>query len=121
MSVPLASAGVSTGLTAGAPAVPVASFSVSITSLPASVKHGANATLLALTAPGGTCSASVRYASGTISTAAGLTPKPVAASTGDVSWTWKVGTSTRPGRSLATVSCRLGTDTATATQNFEVT
>lgn len=114
---PLASAGVSTGV----PAVRVGYFSVSITSLPASVKHGANATLLALTAPGGTCSASVRYFSGTVSTAAGLTPKPVAASTGGVSWTWKVGTSTRPGTSLATVSCRLGTDTATTTQNFEVT
>ena len=118
---PLASAGVSTGLTAGAPAVPVASFSVSITSLAASVKHGANVTLVALTAPGATCGASVRYASGTVSTAAGLKPQPVVGSTGSVSWTWKVGTSTKPGMSTATVSCRMGTATATAARTFEVT
>ena len=106
---------------AGAPAPPVASLSVSITSLPASVSHGANATLVALTAAGATCSASVRYASGTVSTAVGLKPQPVAGSSGGVSWTWKVGTSTNPGTSTATVSCHLGTDTATATQSFEVT
>ena len=116
-SVALASAAASTG----APAVPVGYLSVSITSLPASVSQGANATLAAITSPGAKCGASVRYFSGTISTAAGLTPQPVAASTGGVSWTWKVGTSTKPGTSLATVSCRLGTDTATVTQSFEVT
>ncbi len=116
-SAPLASAGVS----AGAPAVPVASLSVSITSLPASVSHGANATLAAITSAGATCSASVRYFSGTVSTAVGLKPQPVAGTNGDVSWTWKVGTSTTPGTSSATVSCWLGTDTATATQSFEVT
>ena len=109
---------------AGAPAAPpapVATLSVSITSLPASVSPGVNATLVAITAPGATCSTSVRYASGTISTAAGLKPQPVAGSSGGVSWTWKVGTSTKPGTSTATVSCRLGTDTATAAQSFEVT
>ena len=109
MSAPLASASV--------PAVRVGYLSVSITNLAASVRHGANPTLVAITSPGATCSASVRYASGTISTAAGLTPQPVAASTGGVSWTWKVGTNTKPGTSLATVSCRLGTDT----QSFLVT
>ncbi len=106
---------------AGGPAVPVASLSVSITSLPASVKRGANPTLAALTSPGVTCSASVRYASGTVSTAAGLKPQPVSGTNGSVLWTWKVGTNTRPGTSLATVSCRLGTATATATQSFAVT
>jgi len=113
MSAPLASAGV--------PAVRVGYLSVSITNLAASVKHGANATLDVLTAPGATCGASVRYVSGTVSTAAGWKPQPVVGSTGSVSWTWKVGTSTRPGTSLATVSCRMGTATATATQSFAVT
>jgi hypothetical protein len=106
---------------AGAPPAPVASLSVSIANLPASVSPGVNATLAALTAPGATCSASVRYASGTVSAAVGLKPQPVAGSSGGVSWTWKVGTSTKPGTSTATVSCRLGTDTATAAQTFEVT
>jgi hypothetical protein len=124
-SAPLASAAVTAATaapaSAGAPAPPVASLSVSITSLPASVSHGANATLVALTAAGATCSASVRYASGTVSAAVGLQPQPVAGSSGGVSWTWKVGTSTKPGPSTATVSCRLGTDTATAAQTFAVT
>jgi hypothetical protein len=105
---------------AAAPAVP-SSLSVRITSLAASVSPGVNAALRAITSPGATCSASIRYASGTVSTAAGLQPQPVAGSSGDVSWTWKVGTSTKPGTSTATVNCRLGTETATAAQSFDVT
>src|ERR1035437_5055389 len=57
---------------------PPASLYVSITALPASVAHGANATLGALPSPGATCSASVTYASGTVSSAAGLQTHPVA-------------------------------------------
>jgi hypothetical protein len=104
-----------------APPAPPATLSVSITSLPASVSPGVNATLVAITAPGATCSAGVRYASGTVSTAAGLKPQPVAGPSGGVTWTWKVGTSTHPGTSTATVSCRLGADSATVAQSFEVT
>jgi hypothetical protein len=103
------------------PPPPAGTFSVRIASLPASVGHGANATLVAVTASGATCSASVTYASGTVSTAAGLQPQPVANSSGEVSWTWKVGTSTKPGTSTATVACRLGGESATATQQFQVT
>ena len=104
-----------------APPPPAGTFSVRIASLPASVGHGANATLVAVTAAGATCSASVTYASGTVSTAAGLQPQPVANSSGEVSWTWKVGTTTGPGTSTATVACRLGGESATATQQFQVT
>jgi len=100
---------------------PVTSLSVHITSLPASVGHGANATLVALTSPGATCSASVTYASGTVSTAAGLQTQPVAGSSGSVSWTWKVGSSTKPGTSTATVNCSLGGASASSSQTFEVT
>ena len=100
---------------------PVASLSVHITSLPASVSHGANATLVAVTSPGATCSASVTYASGTVSTAAGLQTQPVAGSSGSVSWTWKVGSSTKPGTSTATVTCSLGGASASSSQTFEVT
>lgn len=101
-------------------APPVATLSVSIAGLPASVKPGANATLVAVTAPGATCAASVRYASGTISTAAGLQTHPVAGSTGQVSWTWKVGTTTGAGTATATVTCSLGGDSASASKTFEV-
>jgi hypothetical protein len=99
---------------------PVASLSVYITSPPASVSHGANATLVAVTSPGATCSASVTYASGTVSTAAGLQTQPVAGSSGSVSWTWKVGSSTKPGTSTAEVTCTLGGAFASSSQTFEV-
>lgn len=99
---------------------PVASLSVGIAGLPASVNPGANATLVAVTAPGATCGASVRYASGTISTAAGLQTHPVAGSTGQVSWTWKVGTTTGAGTATATVTCSLGGDSASASKTFQV-
>lgn len=100
---------------------PAASLSVSITALPASVTHGANATLGALTSPGATCSASVTYASGTVSSAAGLQTHPVADSSGTVSWTWKVGSSTRPGTANAHVTCSLSGDSAGAGKDFAVT
>ena len=102
-------------------ASPVASLSVRITSLPGSVKHGASATLVAVTSPGAACSASVTYHSGTVSTAAGLKTKPVANSSGIVSWTWKVGSSTKPGTSTATVTCSLGGHSASKSKTFLVT
>jgi hypothetical protein len=102
-------------------APPVASLSVSITSLPASVSPGANATLSALTSPGATCSASVTYASGTVSSATGLKSALVADSSGKVSWTWKVGSSTGSGTSTAEVTCTLGSDSASDSKTFEVT
>jgi hypothetical protein len=100
---------------------PAASLSVSITALPTSVAHGANATLVAITSPGATCSASVTYASGTVSSAAGLQTHPVAGSSGTVSWTWKVGSSTGPGTSHAYVTCSLGGDSVSASKDFAVT
>lgn len=102
-------------------APPVSSLSVRITSLPASINHGANATMVAVTSPGATCSASVTYASGTVSAAAGLQTHPVAGSTGQASWTWKVGTSTKPGTSTAIVTCSLGGTIASDSRAFEVT
>jgi hypothetical protein len=100
---------------------PAATLSVTITSLPASISHGSNATMTAATAPGASCSARVVYASGTVSTAAGLQTTPTADASGNVSWTWKVGTSTGPGTSTASVTCSLGGQTASASQTFQVT
>jgi hypothetical protein len=96
-------------------------LSVRITSLPASIKHGANATLVAVTSPGATCSASVTYASGTVSSAKGLQTEPGAGSSGKVSWTWKVGTSTKPGVSSAEVTCQFGASSASTSKSFRVT
>jgi hypothetical protein len=63
---------------------------------------GAYATLTAAVSPARTCSITVWYKSGP-SHAQGLYPKRP--SGGRVSWTWKVGTRTTPGRWAITVSC----------------
>lgn len=96
-------------------------LTVQITSLPASVSPNENATLDATTTAGATCRASVKYHSGTISTAAGLKLRPVADSLGKVSWTWKIGASTDAGTATATVSCSLGSRTGSARKTFQVT
>ncbi len=106
--------------TAASTAPPASSLSVRISSLPASIKPGAYATMVAVTSPGATCGARVTYASGTVSAAAGLQTHPVAGSTGQASWTWKVGTSTKPGTSTATVTCSLGGASASDTREFAV-
>ena len=98
-------------------APPVASLSVSITSLPASVAPGANATLSATTSPGATCTPTITYHSGTVSKAQGLGPQ--VATSGKVSWTWKVGSSTGSGISTAEVTCTLGSDSKSASKTFE--
>jgi hypothetical protein len=66
------------------------------------VSAGSYATLRASVSPSRTCSITVYYKSGP-SHAQGLYPKrPVG---GRVSWTWKVGTRTTPGRWPIVVSC----------------
>jgi hypothetical protein len=44
----------------------------------------------------------------------------VAGSSGTVSWTWKVGSSTKPGTSTATVTCTLSGHSATKSKTFVV-
>jgi hypothetical protein len=63
---------------------------------------GSYATLVASVSPNAACSIVVRYKSGP-SRAQGLGSKRSAG--GRVSWTWKVGTNTTPGRWPITVSC----------------
>jgi hypothetical protein len=68
----------------------------------ASGSPGDYATLVASVAPARRCSITVHYKSGP-SRAQGLYPKsPVR---GRVSWTWKIGTNTTPGRWPITISC----------------
>jgi hypothetical protein len=75
---------------------------VRLVSVTSPIKHGAYATLTASVSPTRACSITVYYKSGP-STAKGLYRKrPVR---GRVSWTWKVGTRTTPGRWPITVSC----------------
>jgi hypothetical protein len=105
---------------AGPTALPAA-LSVKITSLSASVKHGSNATVTAVTVAGSVCTASVTDPSGTISSASGLKPARTVPSTGKVSWTWKVGSSTDPGVATVTIECSHGAASGSAVGTFKIT
>jgi hypothetical protein len=77
-----------------------------------------DATLTVSTAPGANCSIVVHYKSGP-SRAKGLIPK-VASSSGRVSWTWRVGSNTTPGRWPIVVTCEKGNDQGEFRTSFEV-
>jgi micrococcal nuclease len=77
-----------------------------------------DATLTISTSPGANCSIMVRYKSGP-SRAKGLIPK-VADGSGRVSWTWRVGSNTTPGRWPIVVTCEKGMDRGELRTSFEV-
>jgi hypothetical protein len=77
-----------------------------------------DATLTVSTAPGANCSIVVHYKSGP-SRAKGLVPK-VASSSGRVSWTWRVGSNTTPGRWPIVVTCEKDMDRGELRTAFEV-
>jgi hypothetical protein len=84
-------------------AVPAsASARVRLVHVTSPISAGSYATLTAAVSPSRSCSITVYYKSGP-SHAQGLYPKRP--SGGRVSWTWKVGTRTTPGRWPITVSC----------------
>jgi hypothetical protein len=75
---------------------------VRLVSVTSPIRHGAYATLTAAVSPARMCFITVYYKSGP-SRAKGLYPKrPIG---GRVSWTWKVGTNTTPGRWPIVVTC----------------
>src|SRR5712692_4147372 len=77
-----------------------------------------DATLTVSTAPEANCSIVVHYKSGP-SRAKGLVPK-VASSSGRVSWTWRVGSNTTPGRWPIVVTCEKGSDQGELRTSFVV-
>ena len=84
-------------------ALPVsAAASVRLTSVTSPIGRGYSASLTVSVSRTATCSITVNYRSGP-SHAAGLYPKQSVA--GRVSWTWKVGTRTTPGRWTIDVYC----------------
>lgn len=99
------------------PTAAPATVSVSFVSLPP-VSPGQYETAQVKTSPGASCSILVEYKSGP-STAAGLSPA-TADGSGNVSWTWKVGTRTTPGSWPVTVTCSLGASSGTATADLVV-
>jgi hypothetical protein len=99
LAVVLLLAAATASLSTGSAAAPTQVRLVRVTS---PVANGDYATLVARVFPRRVCSIAVYYTSGA-SKAAGLGPKrPVL---GRVSWTWKVGTRTSPGRHRIVVSC----------------
>jgi hypothetical protein len=82
-----------------------AAASVGLASITSRINAGAYETMTVVVSPAATCSIIVNYKSGP-SQAAGL----YAQRGGRISWTWKVGTRTTPGRWGIDVSCgRAGT------------
>jgi hypothetical protein len=77
-----------------------ASARVRLARVTSPISHGSYAALTVVVSPAATCSITVYYKSGR-SHAAGLYPKRGAR----ISWSWKVGTRTTPGRWPIIVSC----------------
>lgn len=65
---------------------------------------GSNATVSAETAPGTQCSIQYRHPSGKLSTTKGLTTR-VSDASGAVSWTFRIDSTTKPGRGDIAVTC----------------
>ena len=62
------------------------------------------ASVMVQTKPGASCTIQYKTPAGSISTAQGLVNK-TANSNGTVSWSWKIGSSTRPGKGTVQVTC----------------
>ena len=97
---------------------PSADLALQIVSVSSPVRPGARATLTAQTTPGAQCSIAVQYKSGP-SSASGLEPKTADAS-GNISWTWTVGSTTTPGTWPITATARLGGNSLTRETSFVV-
>jgi endonuclease YncB( thermonuclease family) len=93
-------------------------LSLQIISCTSPVNTGSYATLTANTSPNAECTITVYYKSGA-STASGLEPK-TADLNGNVSWEWKIGSSTSPGEYKIVVSASLNGITVYQTVYFIV-
>jgi hypothetical protein len=94
--------GVTASIAPAAPAERSSASTVRLVRVTSPISRGSYATLVARVVPSRLCKITVYYPSGP-STARGLYPKRP--SGGRVSWTWKVGTRTTPGRHRIVVSC----------------
>ncbi|HEY5273791.1 MAG TPA: phospholipase D-like domain-containing protein [Acidimicrobiales bacterium] len=100
------------GTTVGAPSTspppPQGVSGVSIISFRSSIAPGAEDSLVAHSSePGDSCALSVQLPSGYSSESKGLGPAQ-ANQSGNVTWQWEIGPSTRAGTAKASVSCRSG-------------
>jgi len=97
---------------------PSGDISISMVSLTSPISAGSTATLTIQTAPGANCSITVYYKSGA-SQAAGLGQQTADAS-GQVTWSWKVGSRTAKGIWKIVVQSELGGKTTKLEIPFEV-
>jgi hypothetical protein len=104
-------------LVAGATAC-AASLAISVVSLTSPAAPATDATIQIQTSPGADCSIQVIYKSGP-SRARGLYPQ-AADSRGRITWTWRVGSNTTPGRWPIVVACEKGGDRGDLRTSFEV-
>jgi hypothetical protein len=95
-----------------------ADLSVTLISVTSPAAPFTDATLTISTSPGANCSIVVHYKSGP-SRAKGLIPK-VTDGSGRVSWTWRVGSNTTPGRWPIVVTCDKGSDRGELRAAFQV-
>lgn len=95
-----------------------ADLSVTLISVSSPAAPFSDATLTISTTPGASCSITVSYKSGP-SRAKGLVPK-VTDGSGRVSWTWRVGSNTTPGRWPIRVTCEKSTDHGELRTSFQV-
>ena len=93
-------------------------LAISVVSLTSPIKPGATASLTIQTLPGAACSIQVHYKSGP-SGAAGLGAK-TADGSGNVTWSWKVGSSTAKGSWSIVVTSSLNGQSVTQTIPFVV-
>src|SRR5574341_444627 len=85
-----------------------ADLPVSLVSITSPAAPFTEATLTIRTTPGANCSITVSYKSGP-SRAKGLIPK-ITDGSGRITWTWRVGSNTTPGRWPISVTCAKGAD-----------
>ena len=91
---------------------PSGAITVTISSISSPVSRGASATLAARTKAGASCAIIVLYKSGP-SKAQGLEPE-TANGSGEVTWTWTIGSGTTPGSWPVTVTCSTGGNSGSA-------
>jgi hypothetical protein len=89
---------------------------VRIVSVTSPVAAGSRATLVAQTSPEAACNLSVTLPSGRQSQSSGLGPA-IADDSGRLQWTWRTGSTTKPGTGKATVTC----GAASAATTFQIT
>jgi hypothetical protein len=93
---------------------------VRFTTVPSPASIGATATIGARTSAGAGCAIRVTLPSGRVSTVAALGVREVADGSGNVSWTWRIGSTTKPGTAGAVVSCSLASTAGSATTTFSM-